>query len=126
MASAIERDRDEVPPQIVRESAHDAGLAMGAGARREAGGRLGQRRRHDALLRALRERGYEPREAGAEITLGNCPYHALVADHRDLVCGMNLAWAEGVLEGIGESSAEARLDPEPGRCCVVIGPPPAG
>ena len=125
MASALDRAGNEVPPPSVRASAHEAGLAMGVAARREAGPRPGKRRRHDALLGALRERGYEPREAGGEISLGNCPFHALVDDHRDLVCGMNLAWAEGVLEGVGESEARARLDPEPGRCCVVIGDSPS-
>jgi len=127
MASALEGAGDEVPPPSVRRSAHEEGVAIGTLARREAGPRPGRRRRHDALLGALGERGYEPREASSgEITLGNCPYHALVEDHRDLVCGMNLAWAEGVLQGVGESEAIARLDPEPGRCCVVIGEPPAG
>ncbi len=127
MAGAFERAGDDVPPPSVRESAHEAGLAVGGAARRKAGPRASKRRRRDALLGALRDRGYEPREAGAgEITLGNCPYHALVEDHRDLVCGMNLAWAEGVLDGVGEKDARARLDPEPGRCCVVIRDPPGG
>ena len=127
LAGALEGPGGDVPPASVRESAHAAGVAVGAAARREAGPRPGKGRRHDALLGALRERGYEPREATpGEITLGNCPYHALVEDHRDLVCGMNLAWAEGVLDGVGESGAKARLDPEPGRCCVVIGEPAGG
>lgn len=126
MATALERAGDEAPAPSVRESAHEAGVAVGTLARREAGPRPGKRRRHDALLGALRERGYEPLEATpGEITLGNCPYHALVEDHRDLVCGMNLAWAEGVLDGIGDPDARARLDPEPGRCCVVIGDRPS-
>lgn len=126
MATALERAGDDVPAPSVQESAHEAGVAVGTLARREAGPRPGKRRRHDALLGALRERGYEPRGAmPGEITLGNCPYHALVEDHRDLVCGMNLAWAEGVLEGIGVSDARARLDPEPGRCCVVIADRPS-
>jgi hypothetical protein len=34
---------------------------------------------------------------------------------------MNLAWAEGVLEGVGESKSRATLDSQPERCCVVIG-----
>jgi predicted ArsR family transcriptional regulator len=126
MASALERAGDDDPPPSVRDAAHEAGLAVGGAARREVGSRAGKRRRREALLGALRERGYEPREAGAgEITLGNCPYHALVHDHRDLVCGMNLAWAKGVLEGVGETDAQARLDSQPGRCCVVISDPPA-
>src|SRR5688572_1724637 len=122
MAEALEHAGGDVPSPAVRQSAHRAGLAIGGLARREAGRRPGKRRRRDALLGALRERGYEPREGDSgEITLGNCPYHALVEDHRDLVCGMNLAWAEGVLEGVGETDSQARLDSQPERCCVVIG-----
>src|SRR5687768_15550348 len=60
MADALERAGDDVPPPSVRQSAHDAGVAVGAAARREAGPRPGKRRRHDAVLGALRERGYEP------------------------------------------------------------------
>ena len=122
MADALEHaDGDAASPSI-HLSAHQAGLAVGSVALQAAGPRPGRRRRRDALLASLRDRGYEPREADSgEITLANCPYHALVQDHRDLVCGMNLAWAEGVLEGIGEPTAHARLDSRPDRCCVVIG-----
>jgi len=124
MAEALEPGGGGSNPAL-GASAHQAGLAVGDAARRAAGTRPGKRRRRDALVGALRDRGYEPREASSgEITLGNCPFHALVEDHRDVVCGMNLAWAEGVLEGVGEPDALARLDPQPQRCCVVIGEPP--
>lgn len=61
----------------------------------------------------------------------------MAAAHRDLTCGMNLAWAEGVLDGLrgggathGESVAggaklQANLAPEPGFCCVVFSEPDA-
>ena len=32
---------------------------------------------------------------------------------------MNIAWAEGVVDGLG-SPVHAELSPEPGRCCVVF------
>lgn len=121
MADALERSGDVVPPPAVRESAHEAGVAIGTAARTTLGPRPSRRRRHAALLEALASRGYEPREATAGlIVLGNCPYHALVEDHQELVCGMNLALADGVLEGLGTKDAHAVLDPEPGRCCVLI------
>ena len=53
-------------------------------------------------------------------TLKFGPYDALVADHRDVTCGMNLAWAEGVVEGLGARDVTVELAPEPGRCCVVF------
>jgi predicted ArsR family transcriptional regulator len=67
----------------------------------------------------LRARGYEPREGPGEILLGNCPFDALVNDHRPLVCGMNLALAEGALDALGDANLDAVLDSQPDRCCVV-------
>jgi predicted ArsR family transcriptional regulator len=90
-----------------------------------AGRRLGERLRAEGgtapLRDVLAERGYEPleEEAGV-IRLGNCPFHRLAADHRDLVCGMNQAYLEGLLEGLARADVAASLEPEPGRCCVVI------
>ena len=75
------------------------------------------------LLGLLRGAGYEPEiEPAGDVCLLNCPYDALVQEHRDLTCGMNLAWAEGVVEGLGASDVAVELNPEPGRCCVVFHP----
>jgi predicted ArsR family transcriptional regulator len=72
-------------------------------------------------MTALRERGYEPfTDDEGDIRLRNCPYHALVEEHRPLVCGMNLAMIDGVVEGAGETGLTARLDTQPGLCCVAI------
>ena len=73
-----------------------------------------------ALVDTLDERGYEPVERDGTLRLGNCPFDALVDTHRDLVCGMNLALAEGILDGLGERGASARLDRQPGLCCVAF------
>jgi predicted ArsR family transcriptional regulator len=125
-ATAIEQVVGAVPPEPVRSAARDLGQAAGAAARTRAGPRPGRRRLRLALLEELDERGYEPREtASGEIRLGNCPFHALVDDHRDLVCGMNLALADGLLAGLGDDRAQARLDPQPGQCCVAIATVPA-
>ena len=60
-------------------------------------------------------------DASDDITLANCPFHRLADEHRDLVCGMNLDFVDGVLDGIGRADCvTARLDPAPGRCCVRI------
>ncbi len=50
----------------------------------------------------------------------NCPFHELSQRHRELTCGMNLALCEGMLEGANLSSDAARLDWQPGLCCVAI------
>jgi predicted ArsR family transcriptional regulator len=76
----------------------------------------------EALLAALATSGYEPvvDTASDTIYLRNCPYRALVATHRPLVCGTNVAWAEGLIEGIGVETRQAALEEAPGRCCVVF------
>ena len=57
---------------------------------------------------------------GVTIRLRNCPYHELSQDHRDLTCGMNVAWASGIVDGLGAQRLEAVLDPQPDACCVVF------
>jgi predicted ArsR family transcriptional regulator len=95
-----------------------AGLGAVAGRR---GRELGQQLPGAQLVDALEERGYEPfeDEAGV-IRLRNCPFHRLAAQHRDLVCAMNEAYLDGLLEGMRRGDLTAELEPEPGRCCVAI------
>jgi predicted ArsR family transcriptional regulator len=101
---------------IARERGHEAGVA----ARTRAGKRPGRQQLRAGLIELLGEDGYEPTatDAPATIRLQNCPFHALSATHRDLTCGMNLAWAEGVVDGLGDAGLTATLVPEPGYCCV--------
>jgi predicted ArsR family transcriptional regulator len=121
-ADALTELAPSLPPDALTSAAHAVGEDVGAAARRKAGPRPGARQRREALLDTLTERGYEPRETeDGEIRLGNCPFHSLVDTHRPLVCGMNLALAEGVVEGLGDAGVEPRLDPRPGSCCVAFG-----
>ena len=55
------------------------------------------------------------------IRLRNCPFHQLADEHRDVVCGMNLALVEGLFAGLGADGWHPSLDPRPGHCCVAIG-----
>jgi predicted ArsR family transcriptional regulator len=120
-AATIEQLARQLPPDTLRTSARELGELVGSTARAHAGKRPGRKRLREAMLETLAERGYEPREMSSEIRLGNCPFHALVDDHRALVCGMNLALAVGLIDGLGDRSVEARLDPQPDQCCVAIG-----
>jgi len=79
----------------------------------------------------LAEHEYAPRVVGGEIHLANCPFHALVREHTQLVCGMNLALLDGLAEALGAREdgpppVRARLDPAEGRCCVVLEVAPTG
>jgi predicted ArsR family transcriptional regulator len=89
------------------------------------GTELGSQHRAGAgpdLQCALAEHGYEPRcDSDGVIRLGNCPFHQLAEQHRELVCGMNLGLLEGLLAGLEATGCCAVLDPRPGHCCVAIG-----
>lgn len=119
-AETIEQLIEQGPPDALRVVARQMGLWLGSTARKAAGTRPSQRRLRAALLASLAERGYEPRETPGVIRLGNCPFNELVEDHRQLVCGMNLALADGLMSGLGDRSVTARPDPQPGQCCVAI------
>jgi predicted ArsR family transcriptional regulator len=76
--------------------------------------------RGDWLTGTLAEQGYQPYPDGPEIRLRNCPFHALASRYPPLICGMNLALLEGLLEGAAVTGVSARLDPRPDECCVVM------
>ena len=129
LATAIERADGSSADDSAERAADDAsrarGVEEGAAARSNAeparGARHGESNPRATLIELLGERSYMPASTpDGSIRLQNCPYHALSAEHRELTCGMNLAWAEGVLEGLAEEGLTARLAPQPGYCCVVF------
>ena len=77
-------------------------------------------RRHCAQQRPVcsASAGTNPRDEGADISLINCPFHALALDYTDLVCGMNLELIGGLVETLEHPDLQAHLAPTPGRCCV--------
>jgi predicted ArsR family transcriptional regulator len=100
--------------------ATERGRELGEQARQNAGKRPSRRSRVDAALGVLAEQGYEPRTHGSEIVLANCPFHALVDDQRDLVCGMNRDLLGGLADAVGDDVLTARLAPSEGNCCVRL------
>ena len=114
-ASALERLPGRSTQPALRDTARDLGRTLGQSSRRKsATGRLAA---------ALEAGGYEPvTDRTGTIRLRNCPFDALVDSHRTLVCGTNLAMAEGVVDGAGVSGVRAVLDPQPGYCCVAFVP----
>jgi predicted ArsR family transcriptional regulator len=100
--------------------ATDRGRALGERAREAAGKRPSRRTRVDAALAVLTDQGYEPRTQGREVVLKNCPFHALVDEQRDLVCGMNLDLLSGMVDALGDDVLAARLEPTEGNCCVRL------
>jgi predicted ArsR family transcriptional regulator len=76
--------------------------------------------RAQAVADTLAAEGYEPRAGAAEVTLSNCPFSALVSEHPELTCQMNLALLEGFSQGLPGAGVTARLRPAEGRCCVLL------
>lgn len=75
------------------------------------------------LLPMLETEGYEPfLDDGGVVRLRNCPFHALVADHRELTCAMNHALLEGATAAVADSGFRAVSEPREGLCCVAFVP----
>jgi predicted ArsR family transcriptional regulator len=115
LAEAVESDMGG--PAAVARIARGLGRQIGAEASR-ATGDAASSAAADRLTRALEARGYEPYDDDGTIRLRNCPFDALASDHRNLVCGMNLALIEGATEALGDDALHPRLDPRSGECCV--------
>ena len=117
-ASALERSASENTRRALNEVARATGTRIGQRATQDVGRRRAARAA--AVVEALAAHGFEPYQQEGEVLLRNCPFHGLSQDHTQLVCGMNLALMEGVASALGASGLTPRLDPAPGRCCVVL------
>jgi len=105
LAEAVDRSgADELLFEVAREQGRSAGRAAA-----EAG-----------LVEVLTGPGYEPQPRDDAILLRNCPFHLLARDYPPLVCGMNLALLQGLVQELGPPDATARMAPGAGGCCVVI------
>lgn len=119
LVQAVEADPSDRSRTALAGAARRLGTELGSASRPAAG-------EGDAAGRdvkgVLTQQGYEPC-CGADgvIRLRNCPFHQLAEQHRELVCGMNLALVEGLVEGLGADGWHPALDPRPGQCCVAIG-----
>jgi predicted ArsR family transcriptional regulator len=115
----------ELAARLLAEAVDEAGvepalhaaahrLGVRAGGQQQAGG--------GDVAEVLARRGYEPYRDGAALRLGNCPFRDVAGQFPAVVCGMNLALLEGLLEGLGATEVAAVMDPVPGGCCVAIMP----
>jgi predicted ArsR family transcriptional regulator len=122
LAGAVEADRSGAAQNALSRAAASLGAELGT----EAGSHPGADGHPNQVLAALRQvlaaRGYEPYEdADGSIRLRNCPFDRIAAHHRDLVCGANHAMLQGLTDHLdGDPPVRAVLDPQPGRCCVVL------
>jgi predicted ArsR family transcriptional regulator len=130
LASAIDRSiRDGVPvAEAVRDAAAAEGRRIAAAFIEETADAVstsqeatgGTARGLERTARVLTRHGYEPRASDDEVCLANCPFDRLATEHTELVCGMNLALIDGVIDGLGVPAVSAELAPRPGFCCVKV------
>jgi predicted ArsR family transcriptional regulator len=119
--SVVEATSEGVPVnEALSRRARDEGRSLGQRVHDVAGADADRQGLVAATIGVLSDCGYEPRTDGCEVTMANCPFHALAQDYTELVCGMNLELMRGLLDGLGESVLDARLDPGPDRCCVRL------
>jgi predicted ArsR family transcriptional regulator len=122
MARGITRARGAGRPlgETLDDAAREQGRELATEARRRAGDDPPPLALLATVRSVLDEQGYATRAEPAGLAFANCPFHALVAEHTDLVCGMNLAIVEGMLAGLPPLPVAAVLDPGEGRCCVRL------
>ena len=122
LADAVAGDPSDARAAAARHAA-DVGRKIGAAHRDHAAPDVATAATDDisAAFATLTDLGFEPRRGTTgELSLGNCPFHGLAVRHPELVCGMNAALLAGVLDGLGANGLCARLQPEPGSCCVRV------
>jgi predicted ArsR family transcriptional regulator len=114
LAAAVERSLEGVG---LEASLADEARAVG---RRDGTSYDGGGDELDRSAGALAEHGFEPHQVDDAIVLRNCPFDALARRHTALVCGVNLDYVSGLLDGLGCTRTCARLDPGEDRCCVRV------
>lgn len=121
LAEAVARQPDDAGQAALR-IAHERGVRCG----QQAGGRrgTGPERTMARAAEVLAGLGFEPERGADEVVLRNCPFHALAQRQRELICGVNLAFVEGTLAGLGGAPVRAELAPGPDRCCVRLSAAP--
>lgn len=115
LAAAVERALSGEPlATTLTDEAVSAGREVGASYD-------GPRRGGDLAVAegVLAQEGYEPARDQGSLVVRNCPFDALARRHTALVCGLNVDYVTGLMDGAG-CDLRARLDPGPDRCCVRV------
>ena len=108
--------------ETLKRAARERGRSLAALVQRRAGNSPSPAVLLATARGVLDDEGYETRSDPAGMTLANCPFRALAAEHTALVCGMNLAIMEGLLERLDRLRYAAVCEPAEGRCCVRLVP----
>lgn len=122
LAEAVTRSEHdgESVASALRNAAQATGRSLGEKIRMRAGLDTDAAELRRAAIAELEDQGYEPRLEAGDVVMFNCPFHSLASEYTELVCGINLEIMHGVLDRLGTSGLEAKLDPTAGRCCVRL------
>ncbi len=123
LVEAIETESSTIPARTAAlRVSRERGRTLGRAARAQHGARWRNRRRGvPASSETLAGCGFEPVEVrDGEVMLRNCPFRSLAQAAPDLVCVMNRAFIEGVIQGLGTPRVRAQLTRRPGVCCVTL------
>ena len=122
VAAIAAEGRDESARSAAIRIVGEQGRSVGSAARRgSTQGRPGRRRSLEMAKEVLARFGFEPLErVEGAISLRSCPYRRLARQAPDVVCGINHAFVDGVLQGLGTRSIEASLEPSESECCVRV------
>jgi predicted ArsR family transcriptional regulator len=116
LASAVARTQGGASLEgALEECAQTAGRDLGAAAAEAAATEP-----LSAVAEVLVNQGFEARVTTDVVELANCPFDALAKKHTALVCGLNQSFVQGVVDGLGCRGITARLEPQPGACCVRV------
>jgi predicted ArsR family transcriptional regulator len=108
-------------PRSLRAVAREFGREMANDARQRAGRHQGVKNLTRNAVEVLQDHGFQPfTDEQGDIRLRNCPFHALSRQFTGLVCGMNVDIMQAMVEELGIERLEARLEPQPGMCCVAF------
>jgi predicted ArsR family transcriptional regulator len=111
-------DPEEARARVARQHGRDRGTAA---AQLRSPDETGESGGLALAEQVLADEGFEPYRTSSEaLRLYNCPFHPLAAQAPGLVCGINLHYLTGLLEGLHLDSVSAVLAPRAGECCVEI------
>jgi predicted ArsR family transcriptional regulator len=122
LAGAVEADPSGAAQAALNRAAGTLGTELGTEAASHTAADHHPTQVLAALHQTLADRGYEPHDnPDGTIRLRNCPFDRIAAHHRQLVCGANHAMLQALTDHLdGHPPIRALLDPQPGRCCVVL------
>jgi predicted ArsR family transcriptional regulator len=120
--AVLGHDGGQPAAEAATNAARAQGTRLGATERdRIRPGRLGAERGLTVVASVLGRCGFEPdRDTPGHVRLRNCPFQPLTRRAPELVCGINHAFATGIVDGLQATGVTALLASRPGGCCVEL------